>query len=122
MNARYVFAVRFRLEPTSGVSVDPATFETRLFRPADPPGEPGWLFFRDNLWRGDLADPEHFRGLAADALGVPVESVEYRAFEMEREHRAAFEDAVAANLDSFNADSATEAVSKYLGSSLEVRD
>ena len=122
MDARYVFAVRFRLEPSRGVAVDPAVFETRLLRPADPPGEPGWLFFRDNLWRGDLANPEHFRELATDALGVAVESVEYRAFETDREYREALEAETDANLDSFKADSATEAMHKYLGSSLEVRE
>jgi hypothetical protein len=122
MDARYVFAVRFRLEPSKGVSVDPATFETRLLRPADPPGEPGWYFFRDNLWRGELADPEHFRDLAADALGVQVESVEYRAFETDEEYREALEAGIAADLDSFKADSATDAIHKYLGSSLEVLD
>jgi len=57
MDAAYVFAVRFRLDPDRGVAVDPATFETRLRRPDDDPGEARWPFFRDNFWRGDLADP-----------------------------------------------------------------
>jgi hypothetical protein len=123
MDARYVFAVRFRLEPTaSGVSVEPVEFETRLSRAADPPGEEGWLFFRDNLWRGDLGDEQHFRDLTTDALGVPVVSVEYRAFETDEEHFEALKDEIRSDLAEFKADSVAEVVSKYLGSSVEVQD
>lgn len=122
MGAAYVFAVRFRLDPGMGVSVSPAAFETRLRRPADEPGEPGWLFFRDNLWRGDLADPEGFRELTADALGVPVESVEYRALETDREYYGALKSAIGDDLAAFNADNVDEVLSKYLGSSVEVTD
>ena len=46
MDARYLFRVRFRLEPTGGVCVEPREFETRLSRPADEPGTEGWLFRR----------------------------------------------------------------------------
>jgi hypothetical protein len=122
MKAAYAFAVRFRLEAGRGVSVDPETFETRLRRPADDPGDPGWLFFRDNLWRGDLADPEGFRELTADALGVPVDSVEYRALQTDREYYDALRDAVGDDLALFKADGVDEVVSKYLGSSVEVTD
>jgi len=120
MDAAYVFAVRFRLDPSRDVRVDPRTFETTLRRPADPPGEPGWLFFRDNLWRGEVADPESFCDLTSEALGVPVESVEFRAFETDREHYDALREAIAADLAPFKADSVSEVVSKYLGSSVEV--
>ena len=123
MDARYVFAVRFRLDPTvDDVAVDPAEFETRLSRSADPPGEEGWLFFRDNLWRGELGDERHFRRLTSDALGVPVTSVEYRAFETDEAYLDALKDAIRADLDEFKADSVSEVVSKYLGSSVEVQD
>jgi hypothetical protein len=123
MEARYVFAVRFRLDPTvDGVAVDPAEFETRLSRSADPPGEDGWLFFRDNLWRGDLGDEQHFQRLTADALGVPVTSVEYRAFETDEEYFEALKEEIRADLATFKADSVAEVVSKYLGSSVEVQD
>ncbi|MFC3477221.1 LWR-salt protein [Halobacterium litoreum] len=120
MDAAYVFAVRFRLDPSRDVRVEPRVFETTLRRPADPPGEPGWLFFRDNLWRGDLADPESFRDLTSEALGVPVESVEFRAFETDREYDDALREEIAADLAPFKADSVSEVVSKYLGSSVEV--
>jgi hypothetical protein len=132
MDARYVFRVRFRLEPTVEVRVEPAEFETRMYRPADDPGsehgsapadEPrqdGWLFFRDNLWRGDLADETHFRDLAADALGVPVTSVTYVAFETDEEYLDALREAIRADLGEFKAESVSEVVNKYLGSSLEV--
>lgn len=121
MEGRYVFAVRFRLDPTRGVSVDPDEFETRLSRPAESPGEDGWLFFRDNLWHGEIADDAHVRELASEALGVRVVDVDYRAFEVDRAHLTAFREAVAADLDAFRADDVDEAVNKYLGSSLEVR-
>lgn len=52
-----------------------------MYRKADEPGEPGWRFFRDNLWRGSIAEADHFRSLTEAALGVAVLSVEYRAFE-----------------------------------------
>jgi hypothetical protein len=123
MEARYVFAVRFRLEPdAAGVSLRPNEFETRLFREADPPGEEGWLFFRDNLWRGEVNDERHFRQLTEEALGETVLSVEYRALETDAEYLAALKEAIGDDLDAFNADSVSEVLSKYLGSSLEVED
>lgn len=122
MDARYVFAVQFRLDPDYEVRVDPQRFETRMRRVADDPGDPGWLFFRDNLWRGDVGDPDHFRELTEDALGVPVETVEYRAFETDAEYYDALREAIGANLDLFNADSTTEVLNKYFGSSVEVQD
>jgi len=97
--------------------VEPAAFETRLCRPADPPGEDGWLFFRDNLWRGDLADERHFRDFAEAALGEPVMSATYAALETDAEYLDALRGAIGENLDEFNADSATKVESKYLGSS-----
>ncbi|MFB6120357.1 MAG: LWR-salt protein [Halobacteriaceae archaeon] len=122
MTARYVFAVEFRLDPTRDVTVSPDTFETRLYRPADPPEEPGWLFFRDNLWRGEVGDPGHVRDLATETLGVDVVSVEYRAFETDRESYEALQDAIADNLALFEADDVPEVISKYLGSSVEIQD
>jgi len=121
MDARYVFAVRFRLDPTvGGASVDPEEFETRLYRAADPPGEEGWLFFRDNLWRGEINDEAHFRELTEEALGVTVLSVEYRAFETDAEYLDALKAEIENDLQQFRADSVSEVLNKYLGSSLEV--
>lgn len=120
-DARYVFSVRFRLEPSvDGVRVEPATFETTLRRAADPPGEPGWLFFRDNLWRGEVGDREHFRALAEDALGVPVDRVEFRELRTTEAYLTALREAIADDLTAFNADSVDEALKKYLGSSVHV--
>ncbi|MFC6903872.1 LWR-salt protein [Halalkalicoccus tibetensis] len=118
--ARYVFAVRFRLDPASGVRVEPATFETTLESEADPPGEDGWLFFRDNLWRGEANAPDHLRGLAEEALGVPVENVEYRRFETSEAEYEALKGAIADDLSQFNADSVSEVLNKYFASSIEV--
>ena len=122
MDARYAFAVRFRLDPTvGGVSVEPNEFETRLSREADPPGEEGWLFFRDNLWRGEINDERHFRRLTEEALDVTVLSVEYRAFETDDEYLTALKDEIREELTTFNADSVSEVLNKYLGSSVEVQ-
>lgn len=122
-SARYVFTVRFRLEPTTtDVTVSPATFETTLFRHADPPGEPGWRFFRDNLWHGELADESHFRTLTEDALGVPVESVSFSELRTSPAYLDALEAAVGENLSAFKADTIEQALAKYLGSSIHVRD
>jgi len=122
MDARYVFAVRFRLDPAAGgVSVEPNESETRLSREADPPGEEGWLFFRDNLWRGEINDDRHFRRLTEEALDVTVLSVEYRAFETDDEYLAALKDEIRDDLATFNADSVPEVLNKYLGSSIEVQ-
>jgi hypothetical protein len=121
MEARYVFAVRFRLEPDAeGVSVEPNEFDTRLYREADPPGEDGWLFFRNNLWRGEVNDDRHFRQLTEEALGATVLSVEYRALETDEEYLEALKDEIQADLATFKADSVSEVLNKYLGSSLEV--
>ncbi|MFB6304090.1 MAG: LWR-salt protein [Haloferacaceae archaeon] len=119
-DAAYVFRVRFRLDP-EGVRVDPAAFETRVERPADPPGEEGWLFFRDFLWRGQVGDAETLRRWASDRLGVPVESVSFAELRTDGAYLDALREAVADDLDAFNADDVDEALTKYLGSSIHVR-
>jgi len=122
-SAEYVFRVRVRLDPRpAGVRVEPATFETTLFREADPPGTEGWLFFRDNLWRGDLNDPDHFRDLTEEALGVPVLSVAFRELRTDAAYLDALESEIGANLDLFRADDVAEVLNKYLGSSIHVRE
>nr|WP_276272722.1 LWR-salt protein [Halomicroarcula sp. GDY20] len=120
--AHYVFGVTFRLAPERGVTVDPDRFETTLYRAADPPGEDGWLFFRDNLWRGKLADEAEFRRLAGDALGVPVESASFSELRTTPGHLDDLKAAIADDLGAFNADDVTEVLSKYLGSSIRVVD
>ncbi|SEN01342.1 hypothetical protein SAMN05216388_1001154 [Halorientalis persicus] len=70
--AEYVLGCRFRLDPTPAeLRAEPAEFETKLYREADPPGEEGWLFFRDNCWRGELNDPEYIRDLTEDRWASP---------------------------------------------------
>lgn len=119
--ARYVFRVAVSLEPaTPGISVEPAQFETVLYRAADPPGRDGWLFFRDNLWRGELGDPDHFRELTEDELGVSVSEVTFSELQTDEAYLEAFRSEIATQLDAFNADTVDEAVSKYLGSSIDV--
>ncbi|MFB6134748.1 MAG: LWR-salt protein [Halanaeroarchaeum sp.] len=121
MRARYAFAVRFRLEPRQGVSTEPSTFQTRMYRPADEPGEPGWRFFRDTLWRGDAADDEHVRRLTEAALDVPIVSVEYRAFETDETYLERLRRPIAADLPEFKADDVDSVLTKYFGSTIEIR-
>lgn len=119
--ARYVFRVAFRLEPAGEhVSVDPAEFETTLHREADPPGRDGWLFFRDNLWRGEIGDRDHFRGLTEEVLGAPVTSVSFSELQTDGAYLDALRAEIEANLAEFKADDADEVLSKYLGSSIRV--
>lgn len=119
--ARYVFAVRFHLAPaTSGVSVEPRSFETTLFRRAETPGEDGWRFFRDNLWRGELGDERFMREEATEALGVPVDSVAFRELRTDEAYLDALKAEIATDLAAFSSDTVSEALSKYLGSSIHV--
>ncbi|MFC6835054.1 LWR-salt protein [Halomarina ordinaria] len=124
-DAAYVFRVRFRLDPdTEGVSVSPRTFETTMERAADPPGQEGWLFFRDNLWRGQANAPGHLRDLASDALGVPVESVAFRELRTSPGHFEALKEAIREELSEGtfgNATTPADVVKNYLGSSVHVR-
>ncbi|MFD1589262.1 LWR-salt protein [Halorientalis brevis] len=121
--AEYVFGCRFRLSPSvAGLRAEPNEFETTLFREADPPGEDGWLFFRDNLWHGELNDPDYFRELTEDALGVTVLTVDFRELRTDQTYLDALDDAIGANLDLFNAERVPEVRSKYLGSSIRLVD
>jgi hypothetical protein len=121
-DAAYVIGCRFRLEPAArGVRADPNEFETTLYRAADPPGTEGWLFFRDNLWRGELNDPDYFRDLTEETLGVTVLAVDFRELRTDEAYLDALRAEIGANLDLFNADGVPEVLSKYLGSSIHVR-
>ena len=127
MDAAYVFAVAFRLDP-SGATADPDRFETTMELAASEPGADGWLFFRDRLWRGEIGDEPAFRRLAEARLGVaPAASVEvvaadFRELRTDEAHLDALRDAIAADLERFNADSVDEVLRKYLGSSVHVRE
>lgn len=121
MRGDYVFRIRLRVEPTdSDVSLSPDRFETTLRRRAVPPGEDGWRFFRDNCWRGEVADEPHLCDLAEESLGVAVESVEFSELVCDREYYDALREAVAADLDAFRADDPVEALGKYLGNSVRI--
>jgi hypothetical protein len=121
-DAAYVFRVTFRLEPEEGVTVAPETFETTLERRADPPGEAGWLFFRDNCWRGEANDEAHLCDLASEALGVEVVSVAFRELRTDEAYLSALREAIAADLSLFRTDDVDEVLHKYLGSSIHVRE
>ena len=120
-DAHYVFRVRFRLAPAPpAVDVDPETFDTTLSRRAAPPGEDGWRFFRDNLWRGAVGNEPYLREVTEEALGVPVESVAFSELRTDEAYLDALRAAIRDDLAAFRADSVDEALSKYLGSSIRV--
>ncbi|MFC7142025.1 LWR-salt protein [Halosimplex aquaticum] len=120
-NAAYVFRVTVRLEPgVEGVWATPDTFETTVFRAADPPGEPGWLYFRDNLWRGECGDESYMREVTEDALGTTVASVSFSELRTTQGYLDDLRETIADNLDLFNASTVDEVLSKYLGSSIHV--
>ncbi|WP_050032516.1 LWR-salt protein [Halorubrum halophilum] len=120
MDAAYVFAVAFRLDP-DGAAVDPDRFETTMEVPASEPDTEGWLFFRNRLWRGEIGDEPSFRTLAGDRLGVEVVTADFRELRTDREYLDALKSEIAADLGRFNADSVDEVLHKYLGSSIHVR-
>lgn len=120
MDAAYVFAVAFRLDP-DGAAVDPDRFEATMEIPAPEPGADGWAFFRDRLWRGEIGDESSFRRLASDRLGVEVTEASFRELRTDEAYLDALKREVAADLGRFNADSVDEVLRKYLGSSIHVR-
>ena len=121
VDAQYVFRVQFRLAPAPpDVDVDPETFETTPSRRAAPPGEAGWLFFRDNLWRGAVGDEPYLREITEEALGVPVESIAFSELRTDQPYLDALREAIREELGAFRADSVEAALSKYLGSSIRV--
>jgi hypothetical protein len=124
MHAAYVFRVRFRLAPDGEVSVSPEEFETVLRVAAVEPGDPGdeWLFFRDNCWRGEVADERHLRERAEDLLGVPVVSVTFSELATDEAYLDALKSAIAENAGEFGDDTASRVLTTYLGSSIRVVD
>ena len=119
--ARYVFRVTSRLEPSlPEVTVEPAAFETTLYRAADPPGEAGWMFFRDHLWRGKLGDETYLRDVTEDVLDVAVVSISFSELQTDEAYLDSLRTAIGDNLGEFRADTVDEALKKYLGSSIHV--
>jgi hypothetical protein len=120
MDGAYVLRVRFRVNATEDVSLAAETFETTVRYAAPDPGTDGWLFFRDYCWRGTVNDHEHARRFVEEHVDVVVDTVEFRSLRADGEYVAALRDAVADDLDAFNADDVDAALSKYLGSSIDV--
>jgi len=117
----YVFRVRFRLD-SAVVEADPATFETVVRYPAPEPGDDAgeWRFFERWLWHGDLTDERRFRAVAEEWLSVTVVSVRFSELVVDEAYLDAWTDAVAAEVDRYNADTAREVRHNHLGSSLRV--
>ncbi|WP_136600960.1 LWR-salt protein [Salinigranum halophilum] len=120
--ACYVFRVRFRLD-APGVETEPETFETVVRYPAAEPGddEGRWRFFEEWLWRGELTDAARFREVMETWLSVPVDRVSFSELVVSEAYLEAWTDAVAAELDRYNADSVREVRHNHLGSSIRVR-
>jgi hypothetical protein len=120
-SAQYAFAVRFRLDASMPEwHVESRTVERTCYREAPPPGEPGWLFFRDHLWRGECNHPEHLARVVDEAFSLPVETVEFRGLRTDEAYFAALKGEIATDLALFNADSTADVIKKYLGSSIQV--
>ncbi|QFU82671.1 LWR-salt protein [Natronorubrum aibiense] len=125
MDASYVFRAQVRLEADDpAVTLEPSTAETSvtLRYVAPEPGTEGWLFFRDTLWRGEISDPSYGRQLVEEWLGEPVESVSFSELQVDEAYFKALKAEIAADLEAFNADTVSEVLSKYLGSSIRVTD
>jgi hypothetical protein len=124
MHAEYVFRVRFRLAPEGGVSVAPQEFETVLRVPATDLGDPDdeWLFFRDNCWRGEVADERHLRDRAEDLLGVTVVSVSFSELATDAAYLDALKAGIADDIEQFGDDTVSRVLTTYLGSSIRVVD
>lgn len=128
MPAAYVFRVRFRPDAPR-IRLDPPEFETVLRVPAAPPGEDAdvdprapadWLFFRDNLWRGEVNDESYLRKRFTDLLGVDVVDCSFSELRTDESYLERLREAIDADLTAFNADDADEVFHKYLGSSIHV--
>ncbi|MFB6250196.1 MAG: LWR-salt protein [Halobellus sp.] len=122
MQAAYVFRAEVRLGADSAVTVTPDTVETVVEVDAAPPGEDGWLLFRDALWRGDVADERHARDLAASWVTAPVVDISFSELHLDEAYRDALQSAIAANPSSFCGDHPQDVLHRHLGSSIHVVD
>ena len=121
-DAEYVFTARIRLSPDDpDVWLEPAVIETTLFKRAPPPGQEGWLFFRDNLWRGEINDETHARSLAEEWLGTEVDGITFRELRTDETYFASLKNTIEVNEALFRDDDVTDVLKKYLGSSIHVR-
>ncbi|WP_049984980.1 LWR-salt protein [Halobellus rufus] len=120
MDAAYVFRVTVRFGPAPGVTVSPETVETVVEVAADPPGEGEWLFFRDALWRGNVADERHARELAESWLSVPVDDVQFSELRLDPAYREALAEAIESTPAAFDGDDPRDVLHRHLGSSIRV--
>ncbi|MFB6091852.1 MAG: LWR-salt protein [Haloquadratum sp.] len=122
MFATYVFRVEVAFETPSGVRATPDAVETVVEVAADPPGEGEWLFFRDALWRGEVGNERHARGLAEEWLSAPVADVHFSELRLDEAYREALEDAIASTPEPFDCDDPREVLHRHLGSSIRIVD
>jgi hypothetical protein len=126
-SAEYVFGVTVRFKPTE-VDVSPDRFETTMSIPAPRPGFEGWRLFREWLWRGELTDDDRFTRVAEERLGleaasgVDVVAVDFRELRTDRPYLDRLREAIAEDLEAYNADDVDSVLHKYLGSSIHVRE
>lgn len=122
-SSEYVFRVRFSLPNKADMRIEPETFETTIYRPAESPGETGWLFFRNNLWRGAVNDEPHLRETVGTALGVPIESITFSELRTNQAYLDELKAAIESELDRSTfgaATSVSDVLKQYLGSSIHV--
>jgi hypothetical protein len=67
-----------------------------------------------------VGDEAHARRLAEDALGVPVESASFSELQTSQSYLDELKAAIAEDLEAFNAETVSEVLKKYLGSSIRV--
>jgi hypothetical protein len=123
MEGEYVFRVRFGLA-TSGVDATPDTFETVVRLPAAPPGDDdgAWRFFEEWLWHGDLTDEQRFTPVVEEWLSVPVRSVRFSELVVDETYHEAWTEAVADEVERYNAATVREVRHQHLGSSIRIVD
>jgi hypothetical protein len=123
MEGAYVFRVRFGL-PTSGVDATPDAFETVVRLPAAPPGDDdgAWRFFETWLWHGELTDEQQFTPVVEGWLSVPVCSVQFSELVVDEAYHEAWTEAVAEEVERYNAATAREVRHQHLGSSVRIID
>ncbi|WP_330631505.1 LWR-salt protein [Halocatena halophila] len=124
--AEYVVRVTFRLEPNTG-RIDPQRFQTTVAWPAPTPGEEGWLWFRNHLWRGELTATGPVRERAARTLDVAhIEQISFSELQTTESYLDALYEKIETRLDDpdrpFKSATSIEAVIRnYFGSSIRVR-
>lgn len=116
----YVFSASLRISTGESVYIDPNTFSVVLSWKAPQPGLENWERFREFLWRGQLNHPEFVISELTPSIDVPIESIQFSELQCTQSYLDSLQTAISNDLSLFNAESTTEVISKYFGSSIRV--